>query len=222
MATDSLANPNSSHQPAGLELLSRGVIQEHMEEISELDRHALLDVLVPHRRLPDYDPAGYVIKAHDESRATAKGVEVHDSYDIGVAFGRSLMVKAAGKHPDANLPVVDSELNPEKQKLVDEYLRRARSTRLSRLLRNDREMHPDIQEAAGLFAQRCQVVIPDKMLDKPEPLLRGLHDYLSVIDILESTEERLHLRKRLGGIMLLGGMFLGYRILHRLESTSKG
>jgi hypothetical protein len=188
-----------------------------MEDIVHLDRSAMLDELVPHRYLPDYDPAAYVIRANNESNATEKGVAVHTSYDLGVVFGRSLMAKAA-KRAGALLPIIDDESSTAKRMAVDRYLQRSTRTPLQKLLRHDDKIHPDIPDAGEAFAQRCRVVLIDKVFRREdlESLRRGLHDYLSVIDILEAPDnERSHIRRRLGGVMLVG-LFMGFGTLaHR-------
>lgn len=200
MGIDQASTPMPPHGPLGPGLLTRGVIERHLEDIGALDRQALLDILVPHRYLPPEDPAAYIIKQHDAGKETVSGIAIKTSYDLGVAFGRSLMVKAA-EQAAATLPVV-SRFNEEKKRAIDDYLRRSWRTPLAKLRRYDSELSPYIGRAAELFAQRCEVVIPSKMLDGPEELLRGLHDYLSVVDLLESSS-RSQTRRRLGGFMLL-------------------
>jgi len=208
MAINHASDPTPPQKPTGLQLLNREVIEQHLDDISTLDRQALLDILVPHYYLPPEDAAAYVIKQHDASKETENGIAIKTSYDLGVAFGRSLMTKAAST-AEATLPVV-TDFDKDKKTFIDDYLRRSTRAPIQKLLRYDDELSPFIGRAAELFARRCEVVIPSKMLDGRDELLHGLHDYLSVIDLLESSGRRSQARRRLGGFMMLGTLMAAY------------
>lgn len=184
-----------------LGLLKYDVLQAHLEEISHLDQTALMTTLLPHRHLPSFDPAGYVIAHH--SLEPQEHIQVNSTYDLGVVFASSLFERARSK--DQLKPVV-SEFDAEKRQVVDEYLLAAANTPVDILIRKDDPAVKYINNAVNLFAHRCKVIVPHLMLDGKEALFRGAHDYLSVVSLLEAPKEyqRLVFGRALGRLSLGG------------------
>ena len=201
------ANPETgSFFPPGDEvigLLKRDVLEEQLKEISSLDQRALLDTLTPNRNLPSFDPAGYVIASHKEKQSEL--VQINTTYDLGVVFGRSLLMRAW--LVDSDLPAI-TDFNPERKALVDTYLEEARHIPVATLTRRDDPKFHDINHAVKLFAKRCNVIMPHMMMDGSEGMLRGFHDYISAVTLLEAPEGSQD--KALA--RLLGRLKLGTRV----------
>jgi hypothetical protein len=161
------------------------VLRQQLEDISYLDQHALLDTLVPHRQLPTFDPAGYILAQRE--RISDDKVNVKTSYDLGVVFGRSLLDRALPK--DLDHPVV-SEFNDARKQLVDSYLQDANRLHSAGVAYYEEQLHPDLHRAIALFSQRCSVIMPHIMFDGEADVLRGCHDYVSVVALLEAPTEQ--------------------------------
>ena len=197
--------PEFSNRPDYASRLDRSSILHHLDIISSLDKNGLSNTLAPHRELPIYDPASYII-SHNGATET---------YSLGVVFARSLVKTTLPE--DYSLPVI-SEFDETKKQLVDNYLRYSERISAEYLIRNGSILHADIYKAIDLFAKRCEVIVPALMLDGSEQLMRGCHDYLSVLALLEShqsTESRV-MRSALGKLSLrhqIGAAFdhIGHR-----------
>lgn len=195
-------------------LLTLVVLKQQLADFSGLDRRALLDTLVPHRDLPDHDPAGFIIAYHHDAQAKITGsaesiddeavslVDVDSSYDLGVVFGSSLLRRAMPE--GQTLPVISEDFNPDKKQVVVKYLDKSRNQPLKRLISHDSHDNKNLTKALELFAEKCKVIVPDLMIDGEEELQRGLHDYLSVITLLEISKDQqaTTLRRVLGHFSL--------------------
>lgn len=184
------------------------VLREQLREISVMDRHALLQTLTPHRELPGYDPAGYIIGFHkganfskvENDSTTASSYDVNTGYDLGVVFGRLLLTKS---QPDDYLSPVISKWGEEQKSLVEDYLMRSKSTSVKKLTSNDSIANPDLVNAIHAFIDRCKAIVPDLTFEGTEELERGIHDYLSVMSILDVGErnpaEQISMQRRMLG-----------------------
>jgi len=216
-----VSSPETSQSVAGepdpniMGLLTLVVLKQQLADFSGLDRRALLDTLVPHRDLPSHDPAGFIIAYHhdtqqqaaslveDEAAVAPAGlVEVDSSYDLGVVFGSSLLRRAL---PEGHtIPVISEDFNPDKKYLVVKYLDKSKHQPLKRLTSHDSHDNKNLAKASELFAEKCKLIVPDLMIDGEEELQRGLHDYLSVVTLLEISKEQQAntLRRALGHFSL--------------------
>lgn len=183
---------------SGLPLpLDRELIETHLAQFSTLDRHGLLDTLVPHRTLPEHDPARHVIESHrldhDNEPAT-----LQSSYDLGVVFARSLYQKALQESD--HLPPTISDFDEDKKALVDHYLAQTSRKDVKELTAFDQDFNAYPRRAVDLFCARCEVVVPDLLLDGNDEVARGSHDYLSVVSLIETHAENRSqsLKRRLG------------------------
>ncbi len=185
-------------------LLSREVLQQHMAEIERLDQSALLNTLIPNRNLPPHDPAGHIIAHH--ARLGTDNVHVNDAYDLGVVYARSLLTHAWPK--DRLLPVI-SNFDIERKTVVNNYLTASKKVPVLILTRNDDPEFKNLNTAVALFAKRCESIVPHLMFDGDQAVLRGVHDYFSVVTLLEASEQDQRNAYR----RLIGRVSLGERIL---------
>lgn len=195
--------------------LDRELIEAHLAQFSTLDRTGLLNTLIPHRTLPEHDPARYVIEhhRHDHQHETPA---VQSSYDLGVVFGRSLLQQALTL--SGHLPPVITRFDEEKKDLVDRYLNQAVRKNVKDLTTFDKDFNHHLRRAIDLFCARCEVVVPDLLLDGNDEVVRGVHDYLSVVTLLETQadQRKSSLKRRLG--VATG---IGAGILQLLRQRSK-
>ena len=168
-------------------LLTRDILKDHLRMIGQLDGSRLLSTLVPHQVLPDFDPAGHVIARH--SFGLKKSTAVDESYDLGVVFARSLVKRVA---PDGKFDNVVSDIYPARRQVVNDYLERARYVPVEALTRRGDPQFKELNRSVLLFARRCETLLPDLMLDGDEEMLRGVHDYLSVLTLLETEPGKEH------------------------------
>ena len=187
------ALPAPEHNPCAPEeelmaLLTHDVLRSRLELVSKLGQDALLNTLVPHRQLPLFDPAAYIIAHHAQRPMQEVGIQdINDSYDLGVVFGRLLVVKALND----NQPVIHN-FNPQYIKVVDAYLD-ASSTSRGVLLppSTSQENTLEIKRAFGLFAARCKSEVPHLMLSGAHALQHGFGDYLNVVSIVTAEETQI-------------------------------
>lgn len=193
--------------------INRDAISTHLATVSRLDKRALMDTLVPHRALPMHDPGRYVIEAHRPGELNGS-VRLDSSYELGVVFARSLL-RSATAGEEGYIPPVVSQFDEAKKQLIDDYLRQAPHRKASNLTKMDWQIHPYLERAVELFCRRCDVVVPELMLEGDEEVKRGVHDYLSVITLLESDTEnqRRNFYKRLG--VAGAGAFIAYLLTSR-------
>ncbi|HVW23539.1 MAG TPA: hypothetical protein VHB51_03620 [Candidatus Saccharimonadales bacterium] len=198
--TAEVARPPHSTGDELVRLLDHDVIYGHLETISQMDQRLLLATLVPHRDLPGFDPAGYIIARHNQDANLDAGLRT--TYDLGVVFGRSLLRYASTGNME--LPVVSGELDPDKQRLIDDYLAASKHTTVPNLTRNEVRLNAELYEAINLFAKRCETIVPHLMLSGRDELRRGFHDFLSVVTLLETdtAAQASTLRRLLGRISL--------------------
>jgi len=203
--------------------LNRDIFQEHLRRLSIMNRDALLNTLVPHRNLPSFDPARYIIE-HQNGSLNNDDIDINTGYQLGVVFGRSLMSRAVNAaHND--MPTI-SDFDIAKKLLVDSYLDRASHTSLQRLTRLDSTLHPKLEQAVDLFCNMCLTKVPDLMLDGEEAVRRGVHDYLSVYSLLEAhtNDQAIQFRRRLGagaiGFAAFGLLF-GRRLFRKIRTDPK-
>ena len=192
--------PISDNELGEMPYLRRELVEEHLAVLSVLDRGALLNTLVPHRTLPDEDVGGYIIKNSQQTTKPSTEFDIRTAYDLGVVFARSLMIKIARRDGSYLLPIIGKE-DVQKKELIDTYLSEARRTPITKLISYDSSLSPYLEQAIGLFYKKCEVTIPDKVLDGPEVLRRGIHDYFSVISLIEAEgreQQARRLSRRLG------------------------
>ncbi|MDB5175947.1 MAG: hypothetical protein JWM81_805 [Candidatus Saccharibacteria bacterium] len=184
--------------PELVDSFDRSDITAHLKNLGSMDSTALVHMLLPHRLLPNHDPAGYLISVHNSQ--TDDISEIRSSYDLGVTFGRSL---AHSFHRDKGILPVVSDFDASNKKMVDTYLARSRKIPVSELIRNSGRTHADIYRAAEIFKLRCIMVVPHLMME-PNDVTRGCHDYFSIIRLLETDkqEQQKVLRLSLGHISL--------------------
>lgn len=180
-----------------LSSITTDMLRQHLGELSELDRRALLDTLIPHRHLPTYHPAGYIIAYHDallgkdappdpDAGDLEAKVDVSSSYDLGVVFGCSLYAKTL-KDGKAVPPITD--FNQQNLSLVETYLEKSHHQTVKKLGSNDNK---NLANALDVFIARCRTVVPDLVFDESDAgeLRRGCHDYLSIVALLEADQSQ--------------------------------
>ncbi len=209
---------------ASLHLLSDAVLKEHLGLMSSLDRNGLLNTLVPNHVLPLEDPARALIEFNHKGDSQDR-VDIETGYDLGVVFGRQLakLAEAQGLSQDYLLPVISPD-DENRKKLVESYLNRSKERPLKRLILNDNDLNINLPWAIDAFSRRCELVCPDKMLaNGREQVQRGVHDYLSVITLLETPSgfQKNQLRRQLGAIGLAGlAGFITSKVLRRHKAKN--
>lgn len=188
-------------------LLTRDILFDQLEDMSNLNKDALIATLIPNRHLPQHDPAGYIIARHAKLTNTDDVIEaINTTYDLGVVYARNLVIKARPAHA---LPPVISNFDVSVKNLVDQYLVHSKDVPIAVLIRREDPKYTDLNNATEVFAQRCRTVIPQYMIDGDAAMLRGVHDYISAVTLIESTAfSRLDAYQR-----LLGKRTLGQRIM---------
>ena len=191
-------------QPNMVDLLTPETIHTHALMLSQLDRLSLLETLVPHRHLPEYDPARYLIDAH-EARSNPNE-PISSLYALGVVFGRSLISQAAREESSYRPIVISVDFNPHKAELVDDYLSWASRRKFAALLHGDPRFVV-VLSSLRQFTQHCKQEFPDLDRQGTAELIKGAHDYLSVVRLLEAdeSEEMGILMQRLGFLQRFAG-----------------
>jgi hypothetical protein len=209
-------SPIDRFNPERGALIAREDIEEHLALLSVLDRSALLNTLIPHRTLPEHDPARHIIDHHAAELQGDKPM-LRSSYDLGVVFGRSLLMRRTVRD-QTFLPPVITDFDEEKKQLINRYLQASSHKDVYELVNFDADFNGYLERAVDLFCHKCELVVPDLMLDGEGEVLRGVHDYFSVVSLLESQREaqRSLLHRRLGarrgvGVILLDAMHLRFR-----------
>jgi hypothetical protein len=85
---------------------------------------------------------------------------------------------------------VVSEFNDTRKQLVDSYLQEANRLHAAGVAYCEEQLHPDLHRAVVLFSQRCSVIMMHIMIDGEGEVLRGCHDYLSVVALLEAPTDQ--------------------------------
>ena len=191
-------------QPRMVDLLTPEAIHKHALMLSQLDSSTLLETLVPHRNLPEYDPARYLIDVHDShGRADAP---IGSLYALGVVFGRSLLAQAAREQVDYIPVAISVDFNRHKSELVDDYLSWSSHRKVAALLYGD----PRFAAVLGSlrqFTQHCKKMLSGLDRQGTAELIKGAHDYLSVVRLLEAKEDEEMdvLMQRLGFLQRFAG-----------------
>lgn len=212
MSTTHEHNHRPEHPPGEevVGLLTHDVLKEQLNVFRRLNGDALINTLVPHRDLPDFSVARYLIAQNaGENGPTA---ELNEAYDLGVVFARSLVIRALPEGRD--LPVITEEFNAEGKQLVDRYLDESRKRPLHKLTRRleDRGPYADIDFTVNWFADHCQQHVPHLMFNGgKDAIMHGFHDYISAVTLIEAPAEtrRTAFSRLLGGLGITGRMHYG-------------
>jgi hypothetical protein len=187
------------------ESISADAIARHLGELSALDGQALLDSLSPHKLLPIEDPAGYLIATRENRRLKNENIDLFvkkeaitinhldliSCYDIGVVFARSLLRRVM--HDEGKtLPIISGIFNSGNKNMIDTFLDLSRKAPIESLMKNDRAMNTELVASVETFINRAKITMPGLHDDGAEELIRGCHDYICVVSLLEADEAQQH------------------------------
>jgi len=181
-----------------VELLTPKVLAEQRATFESLGVDALVNTLVPHRALPDYSVARYLIECNADGRHIFS--QLNEAYDLGVVFARSLVLRALDQenklhegepgYAKRDLPVITS-FNEEGKRAVDTYLNKSKRRSANKLTSRLEGQDANISQTISWFAEYCQKKIPRLMRhDGQARVAHGFHDYLSAVTLLETPEQQ--------------------------------